>query len=92
MQPLELVNTFVEEMEGVDIGNNGAIVLLGSAIMKLGTADYYAGLKTPGYYDGCVIENEVAVLYNVPKMFYPFTEEIFPDLWEEYHKDYRSKF
>lgn len=92
MQPLELVNTFVEETEGADLGNNGAIVCLGCAIMKLGTADYYAGLRTPTYYNGCVVENEVAVLYNIPRMFYPFTEEIFPDLWEDHKKDYRSKF
>ena len=90
-EDLEMVQTFLDEIPE-DTSKNLRVACLGMSIMKLATADYYVGMKNPRYYNGCMVENEVAMLYDIPHWFYPMTESDFPDIWESYHNNYRSNF
>lgn len=78
-QELEVIPSYVEDKPPEN--NNKAIWYLGKSIQLLANADYFIGVEYRDFFDGCVIESDVARRYDIPST-YVRADELMPDAIE----------
>lgn len=80
-QKLEVIDSYIEDNPPKD--SKQAIWYLGECIKKLSEADYFVGIDmdtSPINYDGCEIEKEVAMRYQIP-ICLANAQKVLPDLF-----------
>lgn len=65
-ETLEIIQTYIEDEPPEN--TQAAIWYLGESIQMMANADYFIGIYDPKKeFNGCIIENHVAKLYDVPQ-------------------------
>lgn len=78
-QKLEVIKSYVEDHPPKDASQ--AIWYLGKSIQLLSEADFFIGIDYCDFFNGCMIENEIARRYGI-RSTYVRMVEIMPDAVE----------
>jgi hypothetical protein len=65
-EPLELIDSWIEEEPPEDCTNYG-VWYLGKSILMLSQADYFIGVDEPWRWSGCLVEDMTAEKYKIKK-------------------------
>ena len=75
-QPLEVIPTYIEHRPPEN--SNQAVWYLGKAIQLMSEADFFIGIDYNDFFNGCMIESDVARHYCIRSTFVK-TYEMMPD-------------
>ena len=68
-EDLELIDSYIEDSPPKGI--NEAVCYLGESLKKLAQADVFIGITDASSWNGCYIENAVALRYDIKHYFVP---------------------
>lgn len=68
-EKLELIDSYIKNKPSK--GDNEAVWYLGESLKKLAQADVFIGISDDLNWDGCCIENAVALRYSIKHYFIP---------------------
>jgi hypothetical protein len=86
-EELEVIPSYIEDNPPKDATT--AVWYLGKSIQLLSEADYFIGVDYSEFWNGCMVENEVARRYGIRSAFVK-VYELMPDA-AEVEKEYRRK-
>lgn len=86
-QELEVIDSFIEG--AVPETKNQAVYYLGRSIQLLSEADFFIGIEYSDFYNGCMVENDVARRYGIRSVNVRM-HEVMPDAAEVERKRWES--